>query len=228
MNIVGRAEWGATGTQSRHGKMRLPATAVVLHHSVTPTSITPAKDMRAIEKVGMERFGQVSYSYCVHSDGTVLEGAGRMVGAHTAGRNSTSFGVALIGNYDERGVTVWQIDAVRQLVAWLIDNGDLVPGVYPSAGHRDILGASTACPGAKAYRLMDAFRVPWADQPAAKGEITVADDPSLPNISGPVTYTFVITSDGTVKGYYCWSASTAELHAFGDVPFFGRSEVWAR
>lgn len=159
MNIVSRADWGARGTQSRHGRMKLPAVALYLHHTVTSVSSKPAADMLKVEAVGMKRFGQFSYSYCVHPDGTVLEGAGRMVGAHTAGRNSTTFGVALIGNYDERAVTVFQVDAVRQLIDWLIDNGDLLPGVYPTGGHRDV--ATTACPGDKAYRLLDAFRAPW-------------------------------------------------------------------
>jgi hypothetical protein len=220
-DVVSRAEWGAKGVQSRHGRMKLPVSAVTLHHTVTPTSINPAKDMRVVEQVGMKRFGQFSYSYCAHSDGTVLEGAGRMVGAHTAGRNSTSFGIALIGNYDERGVTVWQIDAVRQLIAWLIDNGDLTPGVYPTAGHRDIVGAKTACPGEKAYRLMDAFRVPWD---LTKG-MQMTDSAELHNIEGPLQFQMLQDGDGNCTGYAIFSTKTGELHGYGPGwRYFGRSE----
>lgn len=227
MQIVGRKEWGATGVQSRHGKMRLPATSLVLHHTVTATSTDPAKDMRTVEKVGMQRFGQFSYSYCIHGDGTVLEGAGRLVGAHTEGRNSSTFGVALLGDYDKRGVTVWQIDAVRQLVAWLIEEGDLVPGIHPTAGHRDVIDpdtgkpTATACPGARAYRLMDAFRVPWN----LKEGIAVADNPELHNLEGPLSFHLLQDQNGFCTGYVLFGTTTGEVHGYGPGwKYWGRSE----
>lgn len=125
-------------------------------------------------------------SYCVHPDGTILEGCGDRVGAHTAKRNSTSFGIALIGNYSERAVKVQQLDAIRWLIAHLIDTGKLRPGTYPTAGHRDV--SSTACPGDQAYRLLDMMRVPWTENetPTPK-EPAMADNPDVPNITGPLT-----------------------------------------
>ena len=167
MDIVTRPQWGAAAEPTRP-KMRLPAGALWLHHSVTGVTDDPRRDMRAIQKIGIQRFGYISYSYAVHPDGTVLEGQGLKVGAHTAGRNSTSFGVVLIGDYTHRVVTPAQLNAVRQLIADLIASGALHRGTYPTGGHRDV--SSTACPGDWAYRLLPEFRQPWitSDPPAVK------------------------------------------------------------
>lgn len=53
----------------------------------------------------------------------------------------------------------------------------------------------------------------------------VPDNPDLPNIEGPLTFHPCIATDGMCKGYYIFSVSTAELHAFGaGAPYYGRSE----
>lgn len=217
IGAVPRAQWRADRASLPAKRMTLPARTVYLHHTTTEVSATPAADMRAIEAVGLARFGQFSYSYCVHPDGTVLEGCGTRVGAHTKGRNSTSFGIALIGNYEHRKVTAWQLDAVRRLIADLIAAGYLWTGTYPTGGHRDVM--PTACPGANAYRLLDAMRIPWEDK-------TVPDDPNLPNLTGPVELHLVVSAEGKCTGYYVFSPATGELHTHGPgAPYHGRSEV---
>lgn len=165
MDIVTRPQWGAIQETDRP-RMRLPAGAVYLHHSVTGVTTDPRRDMRAIQKIGISRFGYISYSYAVHPDGTVLEGQGLNVGAHTAGRNSTSFGVVLIGDYQNRVVTPEQITSVRQLISDLIAGGALHAGTYPTGGHRDV--ASTLCPGEWAWRALAEFRKPWVTDPTTK------------------------------------------------------------
>lgn len=220
MNVTSRAEWSAKPASLPKNLMRLPASEVWLHHTVTPVTDKPFKDMRVVEAVGLSRFRQFSYSYCVHPDGTIMEGCGDRVGAHTAGRNSTSFGVALIGNYDERSLTVWQIDAVRWLIAELVRTGKLRRGVYPTGGHRDL--KPTACPGAKAYRLLDVMRVPWT---IANQEVPMADNPDLPNIEGPLEIHLLQDQAGNCTGYAIFSVSTGELHGFGPGwKYYGRSE----
>lgn len=224
MRITPRAEWGASPGSLPAKRMVLPAIAVYLHHSVTEVSVHPGADMRAIERVGLNRFGQFPYSWCIHPDGTILEGCGDRVGTHTAQRNSTSFGVCLIGNYQNRNVTVWQVDAVRWLIAHLIATGRLKPGTYPTGGHRDV--KPTACPGDQAYRLLDLMRVPWCeDEAPTPKEPAMSDNPELPNITGPLTFHPVVSADGQCTGYYVFAPTTGEVHGHGPgAPYHGRSE----
>jgi N-acetylmuramoyl-L-alanine amidase len=159
MTIVARSVWGAKPASLPAVPMRLPATQVYVHHSVTPVTADPYADMRAIETVGVQRFGQFSYSYAIHPrDGEILEGCGLLRGAHTSQRNSTSFGIVWIGNYEERAPKIQQVEATRWLIHELTDRGYLVPSA-DIVGHRDVY--STACPGSKLYALLDVIRVPW-------------------------------------------------------------------
>lgn len=157
--ITTRAEWGAKIDSLPLTWMVLPAKEVWAHHTVTEPSSDPKRDMRAVEAIGLQRFGIFSYSFCIHPDGTVLEGAGLRRGAHTAQRNSTAFGLSFIGNYENRDPTAEQIDAGRWLIWRLQGQGHLRPGTFPTGGHRDLM--STACPGTKLYRRLGDLRRPW-------------------------------------------------------------------
>jgi hypothetical protein len=97
------------------------------------------------------------------------------VGAHTAKRNSTSFGVAWVGDYTTRHPKVQQMDATRQLIADLILKKWLRKGTYPTGGHRDV--QSTACPGNKLYAILDDLRVPWAPPAVVLPPPAVTDFP---------------------------------------------------
>lgn len=196
--------------------MSLPARTVFIHHSVTEPSDDPARDMRSIEAIGLQRFGQFSYSYCIHPHGgEILEGCGTRRGAHTKDRNTNSFGICWIGNYNERSPKVQQLDATRWLIADLEARGLLIAGA-PVQGHRDVY--STACPGTKLYAMLDVIRHRW--------EETMPDDPNLPNLPDIKFFVPVINAQtGECRGYYIVS-SDGQLHAFGPgAPFHGRSEV---
>lgn len=167
--IVTRDRWGSK-SKWKFGDMKLPATAVYLHHSVTAVTDFPYQDAKKVEAEGIARFGQLSYSYLVHPSGVILEGAGTKVGAHTKGNNSTSFGIVLIGDYDDgAGADVWlvptaeQIEAVRWLVYhlkveknWLLDSAILKT-------HQSVV--ATACPGNKTIPLLSEFRKAWDPTP---------------------------------------------------------------
>lgn len=209
--IVTRAEWGAVKASLPSAKMKLPAGAIFLHHSVTPTTDDPIRDMRSIERIGLSRFNQFSYSYVIHPhDGEIFEGCGLRRGAHTAGRNSTSFGICWCGNYDERAPKVQQVEATRWLIRHLIDEGHLSPRA-PIFGHRDV--GSTACPGSKLYALLNAIRVPW-------GGTMPADDPNRPNVNAPISG---IAATPTGKGYWLVGMDGG-VFAFGDAENFGNVE----
>lgn len=206
--IVARTVWGASPASLPAGEMRLPATQVFIHHSVTEPTGDPYADMRAIERVGMGRFGQFSYSYVVHPrHGEVMEGCGLRKGAHTARMNSGAFGICWVGNYDTRAPKIQQIDATRRLVDELTRHGYLTPGA-DILGHRDV--SSTACPGSKLYAILDVIRHPW--------EGTMPDNPDVIQAQAPVV-AFEVTPTG--NGYWLVTADGA-VFAFGDAKFLGR------
>lgn len=162
LDIVTRDEAGLAAPRGTLQPMTLPVGEVWLHHSVTEPSGDPLADWRRVQEIGFARgFADVSYSFGFHPDGTVLEGRGTMVGAHTLNHNASGFGLVLIGNYDEMDPTQAQIDAVREWVAMAKANGWVRPGEYPTGGHRDVF--PTACPGSEAYRMLGAFRSELAD-----------------------------------------------------------------
>lgn len=211
MKIVTREDWGAKKASLPSTPMRLPATQVFIHHSVSPVSADPADDVRAIESVGLQRFGQFSYSYVVHPhDGEIFEGCGLRRGAHTARRNSTSFGICWIGNYDDRLPKVQQLDATRWLIHELTGQGHLRPGAEIK-GHRDV--HATACPGRRLYDMLDVIRHPW--------EVNVPDDTggeTIHQAQAPIV-AFEVTPSG--NGYYIVTADGA-IFAFGDAVYLGR------
>lgn len=204
--IITRDEWGANPTSLPRRSMTLPATELWIHHTVTEVSADAARDMRVIERVGLERFGIFSYSYCIHPEGHILEGAGLRRGAHTARRNSTSFGVAWIGNYETRIPKIMQIEATRWLIWWLQEEGHLRPEIYPTGGHRDL--KATACPGRHLHRILDELRQPWFP-PEEKGEWPVLNHPPK-----------VIVTRPQGDGYWivAWDGG---VFNFGNAPFVG-------
>ena len=205
--IVARSVWGANPRSLPDVPMRLPATQVFIHHSVTDPTGDPYADMRAIERVGLTRFGQFSYSYVITPDGTTLEGCGTRRGAHTAQRNSTSFGICHVGNYETRSPGLAQIDATRRLIHDLTARGDLLPGA-DIVGHRDVY--PTACPGQKLYAVLDVIRHP--------GEGTMPDNPDVIQAQAPII-AFQVTPTG--NGYYFVTADGG-VFAFGDAKCLGR------
>jgi hypothetical protein len=58
------------------------------------------------------------------------------------------------------------------------------------------------------------------------GGTPVPDDPTIPNIRGPVQLHVLVNQDGQATGYYIFSPTTGEIHSWGDgARYFGRSEV---
>jgi hypothetical protein len=167
MRIVKRSEWGADpNSVGAFGKMPLGSVSEVnVHHTVTPSSEAPFAAMKRLESIGMSRFGVFSYSFAIHKDGTILEGTGwKWVGAHTGGRNSSSYGIVFIGNYETEQPTTKQIESFR----WLISKGTqrgkrLLRGIHPGADiwpHQK--WKATACPGRNVIAQLAALSEPFS------------------------------------------------------------------
>lgn len=153
MRIVSRAEWDAKHSRGFRSAP-LPAKELYLHHSVTPAKNGPDA-VRTLERIGQTRFGGgISYTFAVTPDGTVYEGHGvDRQGAHTGGLNTIARAICLIGNYDADTPSNEMVQAVADLVRFGYEQGWWsTPRL--TGGHRDAPGASTACPGKKAYALI--------------------------------------------------------------------------
>ncbi|MGH2811486.1 MAG: peptidoglycan recognition protein family protein [Actinomycetota bacterium] len=175
MRIVSRHEAGLAPPRGPIPRIRLPAPeGIFIHHTVTRVTADPAADWRYVQSIAFGRrdayFYDVSYSFGVHSSGTILEGRGwGAYGGHTVDKahginyNDKSHAIVLIGNYHPPAngpdvVTLIQLEAVRWLIAEGIQIG-AVPLAPKIRGHRDV--HATACPGATAYALLPEFRKPW-------------------------------------------------------------------
>lgn len=218
--IVSRAEAGLAKPRRAIGKMKLPVREVWLHHTVTRSTADALADWRHVQETGFGRgFVDISYSYGFHQNGTILEGRGDYVGAHTADRNSSSYGLVLIGNYENLRPTPEQINAVRWWVKWAKDTNRVVAGAYPSGGHRDL--QATACPGRYAYEKLPEFRMAW--QPASSAPIVVPKEGIVAVNRPPVT--FLVHPDWPVadptKPPYLVVTDDGGVFSFGGAPFFG-------
>lgn len=71
----------------------------------------------------------------------------QLLGGHVKNYNInlTAIGICLIGNFQETSPTQPQLEAFTQLMDWL--RGEVVPRATRFAGHRDLKGEQTVCPG---------------------------------------------------------------------------------
>ena len=172
-----RAQWGADETirdQSppSYGSVR----GAFVHHTAGSNSYT-ASDVpgiiRAIYTYHVRGRGwrDIGYNFLVDRFGRVWEGryggtTAAVIGAHTAGYNSYSSGMSVLGTYTSNEPEGAVLTALHQLIAWKLGiHGVNVYGrvAYPGrrtlptiAGHRD--GGSTECPGTRLYNRLPALR----------------------------------------------------------------------
>ena len=188
-SIISRAEWGADeslrcGSPQYDNGIR----AAVIHHTAGSNDYSPLESagiVKAIYTYHSKTLGwcDIAYNALVDKYGQVFEGsAGGLTraveGFHTGGFNRNTWGVAMIGNFDDVPPTPIQLRTVGRLLGWRLglDGVDAKGTVaLESAGshyttfpagaianlptiftHRDV--GNTDCPGNAAYALMDEIR----------------------------------------------------------------------
>ena len=143
--ILTAAQWGMPGPLG--APMKLPVEDVFLHHTVTKATDDPLEDARGVARVGIARFGRASYTVMIHPHRVIFWTQTGHVGAHTMGRNSISFGIALIGDYSRDPVPdTLAFDACVALAA--LRSFGLVEAHPVIRPHSDV--SATACPGSHA------------------------------------------------------------------------------
>ena len=179
IEVLSREDWGADPNLPKLG-YQVPVEqfrGLIVHHTVMVLNDTDhdgysAGDlddigayMRRLQTIRPDLGLDVPYSFVVFegltpADAVICIGRGQFrTGAHTAGYNSTAWGVALAGDYTNIAPTAGMLEAVRLIGRWLADPVN----AYPTLGHRDT-GYATACPGAMAYPLLDQVQPPFTSE----------------------------------------------------------------
>lgn len=218
-----RSQWGADESWRRstpdcrngHARYAPNVNFAVLHHTDTANDYAPA-DVPAILRaiyhfhVFTNGWCDVGYNAFVDRFGRSFEGrAGGLdravVGAHAAGFNTASTGIAMLGRFHQDVVPQAMYDGVRRFLAWKLyrhgvdpraslsvqsaSDGDTAVGtgalreIHGITGHRDL--GSTICPGDRGEALLPALRadvqrdmllsVPFP----LEGRVPAANGPSL-------------------------------------------------
>ena len=191
--MLTRAQWGADESWRRYasgcngspdmGSVRFS----VVHHTANPNGYGRDEAAALVRGVywfhtHVNRWCDIGYNFLVDRYGQVYEGryggiARPVVGAHTAGFNSESTGVAVLGSFESSPIPGDAYGALRRLLAWKLtahgleadsktsttarEGSDLHPSgrrveVSTIAGHRDL--DRTECPGDAAYGQLGRLR----------------------------------------------------------------------
>lgn len=188
VTYLDRAAWGAgpvtVGRSAPHSQF----IGLVAHHTVY---VSPDYDhdgavdgdlddvkayMRWLQHARPDLGPDIPYSFVVFhgehpGDCVVAEGRGiGRTGAHTAGFNSSRYGVALAGNTSTRPVTDGVLAGYRWIGRHLADPA----GAEPTIGHRDT--KATECPGTSLYARIGEIQPPFTDPSPAPSPIPLLEE----------------------------------------------------
>ena len=185
--IVTRAQWGAdeslrSGTPSYSDTIETG----FVHHTDTSNSYTSSQAAAMVRSVyafhtKSRGWSDIGYNFLVDKYGRVFEGRyggvdRPVIGAHTGGFNTDTFGVSLLGNYTSVAPSSAQLSALQRTFAWKFSLHQVNPTAttvltsrggskYAAgtkvrfnnvSGHRD--AGLTACPGTQTYNRLPTIR----------------------------------------------------------------------
>ena len=217
--VITRAAWGANesivgGAPSYASRLAFS----VVHHTAGARPTSPSQSAAVVRgiltyHVRSNGWNDIGYNFLVDPFGQIFEGraggiARNVVGAHAAGFNTGSVGVAVIGTYDASKITAETREALTNLLAWRLDLAHVDPtsrlawtsagsDKYPAgtpvslaavSGHRDV--GSTACPGSALYATLGSL----AGDTLARGGPKLLDPRVKGSLGGPVRFTARLTA----------------------------------
>lgn len=205
---VTRAQWGADESlRTCDPDYSTTMASAAVHHTVSPNSYTAdeaAGLVRGIyayhtrpESAGGRGWCDIGYNALVDRFGRVYEGRAAsfdeaVVGVHTGGFNSRTFGISVIGTFQTTVPPDVVLEALAQAIAWKFATGGILANTsvtmtsgggaskYPEGtqvafptiyGHRD--AQLTSCPGDQLYNRLQIVR----DRVAALSNAAVQASP---------------------------------------------------
>lgn len=230
--VYSRAQWGADESiRTWDPEYASTLKAATIHHTADTNDYTadqvPAL-MRSIYAYHTltRGWGDIGYNVIVDKFGRLFEGrygglSSTVIGGHAGGFNTYTFGISMLGNFDEVPVPQATVNAIAEIVAWkfslyhidprgqttLVAAGgssttakfpDGTPVLLPTIfGHRDV--GYTVCPGQYGYaRLPEIRDLVAARYPYYAGlrlERSNADTGYIPDVS-PMAVASVTTPGG--------------------------------
>ncbi|MGH2711431.1 MAG: peptidoglycan recognition protein family protein [Actinomycetota bacterium] len=187
--IVTRSLWGADESMRRCGPDYAPAMKMAyVHHTVNSNDYTAeeADDLiRGIYAYHVKgrKYCDIAYNFLIDRFGRIYEGRyggidQPVIGAHAAGFNTGSAGVAALGTFTSKGPPRKVVSAYKRLLAWRLDvahvrpagSTTMVSGGGPTqkfdkgesvtlpviSGHLDT--GLTSCPGRRLYDKLQKIR----------------------------------------------------------------------
>lgn len=228
-DILPRSAWGGSacvGDDVAYST-RTRAEVIIVHHTLHsaaanrygPDDVDDLLYAICSYHVGVRGWLDIGYNTLIDQYGRIWEGRGGgqdlpVRGAHAAGFNSSSIGVAFIGDHEYSAPSAAAQDAFVAFASWRLDVAHVDPRstavvvsrdspTYPDgvpvplravSGHRDV--SSTGCPGTVGYSLLDtlAERVALVDGPRLWGGWPTADPIPGNRIEGyrPTEFAFTL------------------------------------
>jgi hypothetical protein len=232
--IITREQWGADES-IRRGRPSYNSTVKVgfVHHTASSNDYTreqAAAMVRGIYAYHVKSNGwsDIGYNYLVDRYGRAYEGrAGGLdsfvIGAHTGGFNSDSFGVSLLGDFSSVAPDTATVGMLTDVLAWKLGTAyrdPLAKAVLTSqgggtskyaagqkatfdvvSGHRD--AGSTSCPGATTYARMGTIR----EQVAQKVGATFVDPVVTGGVQHPRGGRGPVTATARTLGTFDWTST---------------------
>lgn len=111
---------------------------IILHHTASASAT-----VEGINNDHLNRgWAGIGYHFLIQPDGTIDEARPvKYVGSHCAGNNSSSIGIALVGDFRKTKPTKQQLESLELLVAELKDQ---YPSIRRVLNHNDLY--KTLCP----------------------------------------------------------------------------------
>ena len=182
-----KSAWDPSGScQPKSTPSEVQVTHAFVHHTTGPNDYTTSEVASRILGICLYHtqsngWDDIGYNFLIDRFGGIWEGraggiAAGVQGAHTAGFNSYSTGVAFIGEHTSTPPTIAAETALKQLLAWKFGVHNVDPTnssvliskgsskwregypvlMKPIMGHRD--AQSTSCPGEACYQRIPTYQ----------------------------------------------------------------------
>lgn len=228
MDLVNRAAfgWGPSAATTAS-----PSQGLVIHYDGSNQGLAAKphaaciaywRNTRKFHMGSSRGWSDIGYSFGCCPHGEVFEGRGlNRVQAAQPGGNSSWYSCTLMSGPSEQPTAV-QIDAVRQLRAWLMSKG--VGGAVQ--GHRDFF--STSCPGDIAYAMVrdGTFAKPPSSTPSPGRPSEGNDDmPDIISLGAGEDQQVLAGGDTAVRWNVEWLDTSAD-HPDGGVSIAVDERCW--